>query len=147
MLTAYKFRLYPNEEQKGIFSRYFGYNRVVWNKALEARENYYKEHKDDKKKKGLNYSKNTSKKCSDCGWKGKDLTLADRIFKCSNCGLEIDCDVNAAKNIMRIGVNTLSRRGINARGDESSTTDKAVATIISEAGKSRSDQIYRFRSY
>ena len=55
MLTAYKFRLYPNNEQKETFSKYFGCNRVVWNKALELREKYYKEHKDDKAKKGLNY--------------------------------------------------------------------------------------------
>ena len=55
MLTAYKFRLYPNEEQKETFSKYFGCNRVVWNKALELRENYYKAHKNDKQKKGLNY--------------------------------------------------------------------------------------------
>ena len=55
MLIAYKFRLYPNEEQKETFSKYFGCNRVVWNKALELRESYYKEHKNDKQKKGLNY--------------------------------------------------------------------------------------------
>ncbi len=41
MLTAYKFRLYPNEKQQELFSKYFGYSRVVWNKALELRENYY----------------------------------------------------------------------------------------------------------
>ena len=55
MSAAYKFRLYPNKEQKETFSRYFGCSRVVWNKALELRENYYKEHKSDKSKKGLNY--------------------------------------------------------------------------------------------
>ena len=55
MLTAYKFRLYPNEKQKETFSRYFGCSRVVWNKALELRETYYKDHKNDKSKKGLNY--------------------------------------------------------------------------------------------
>ncbi len=55
MLTAYKFRLYPNKDQKEMFSKYFGCSRVVWNKALELRENYYKEHKNDKQKKGLNY--------------------------------------------------------------------------------------------
>ena len=55
MLTAYKFRLYPNEEQQELFSKYFGCSRVVWNKALELRENYYKDHKNDKQKKGLNY--------------------------------------------------------------------------------------------
>ena len=55
MLTAYKFRLYPNKDQKEMFSKYFGCSRVVWNKALELRESYYKEHKNDKQKKGLNY--------------------------------------------------------------------------------------------
>ena len=55
MLTAYKFRLYPNKDQKEMFSKYFGCTRVVWNKALELRESYYKEHKNDKQKKGLNY--------------------------------------------------------------------------------------------
>ena len=55
MLTAYKFRLYPNEKQQSLFSKYFGYSGVVWNKALELRESYYEEHKDDKSKKGLNY--------------------------------------------------------------------------------------------
>ena len=55
MLTAYKFRLYPNKEQKELFSKYFGCNRVVWNKALQLREEYYKEHKNDGGKRGLNY--------------------------------------------------------------------------------------------
>ena len=55
MLTAYKFRLYPNKDQKEMFSKYFGCNRLVWNKALELRESYYKEHKNDKQKKALNY--------------------------------------------------------------------------------------------
>ena len=55
MLTAYKFRLYPNKEQQTLFSKYFGCNRVVWNKALALRKEYYKEHKNDSGKKGLNY--------------------------------------------------------------------------------------------
>ena len=55
MLIAYKFRLYLNEKQKETFSKYFGCSRVVWNKALELRESYYKEHKNDKAKEGLNY--------------------------------------------------------------------------------------------
>jgi putative transposase len=55
MLIAYKFRLYPNEKPQELFSKCFGCSRVVWNKALELRESYYKEHKNDKAKKGLNY--------------------------------------------------------------------------------------------
>ena len=55
MLMAYKFRLYPDKRQQELFSKYFGCSRVVWNKALELREIYYKEHKNDSSKKGLNY--------------------------------------------------------------------------------------------
>ncbi|MGC8516662.1 MAG: helix-turn-helix domain-containing protein [Candidatus Acidifodinimicrobium sp.] len=55
MITTYKFRLYPDNKQQEIFSRYFGCNRVVWSKALELREKYYREHNNDKAKRGLNY--------------------------------------------------------------------------------------------
>lgn len=44
----------------------------------------------------------SSKTCSSCGWVDKDQTLADRIFKCKECGHEEDRDINAAKNIKRI---------------------------------------------
>jgi transposase len=42
MLTVYRFKLYPNEEQEETFSKYFSYNRVAWNKALELREIHYR---------------------------------------------------------------------------------------------------------
>ena len=45
----------------------------------------------------------TSKTCSACGVLFEDLTLADRWIECSNCGLSIDRDVNAALNIKRAG--------------------------------------------
>ena len=48
--------------------------------------------------------KNTSKKCSRCGYVNQKLTLNDRIFKCPKCGLEIDRDYNAALNILNAGV-------------------------------------------
>lgn len=41
----------------------------------------------------------SSKTCSGCGWKNTELTLADRIFKCPECGIEIDRDLNAARNL------------------------------------------------
>ena len=42
----------------------------------------------------------SSKECSDCGNKVKYLKLSDRIFKCPNCGLVIDRDVNASINLL-----------------------------------------------
>jgi putative transposase len=41
----------------------------------------------------------TSKTCSCCGWYKADLTLAERIFRCCACGLVIDRDENAARNL------------------------------------------------
>ena len=41
----------------------------------------------------------SSKLCSDCGFKYKDLKLSERFWTCSNCGSEHDRDVNAAINL------------------------------------------------
>jgi putative transposase len=54
----------------------------------------------------------SSKKCSRCGLKKVDLTLADRTFVCPFCRHTEDRDVNAAKNLR-----TLAQRGTNARGE------------------------------
>ncbi|MFF6794336.1 RNA-guided endonuclease InsQ/TnpB family protein [Streptomyces filamentosus] len=43
----------------------------------------------------------SSKTCSACGWQNPRLTLADRTFTCPDCGLTIDRDLNAARNIAR----------------------------------------------
>ena len=41
----------------------------------------------------------SSKTCSCCGSIKKDLKLNNRIYKCNNCGLEIDRDYNASINL------------------------------------------------
>lgn len=41
----------------------------------------------------------SSKICSDCGFKYKELKLSERFWTCSNCGSEHDRDVNAAINL------------------------------------------------
>ncbi|MGW7350986.1 RNA-guided endonuclease InsQ/TnpB family protein [Streptomyces sp. NPDC054784] len=67
----------------------------------------------------------SSKTCSDCGWQNTSLTLSDREFVCGNetCGLRMDRDVNAARNIERhavivddLPVACDKRETINARG-------------------------------
>ena len=44
--------------------------------------------------------------CSSCG-KLTIKELSDRIHECSLCGLVIDRDLNASKNILRIGMDSL----------------------------------------
>jgi putative transposase len=41
----------------------------------------------------------SSKTCSDCGTVKAKLSLAERTFRCPACGLEVDRDVNAARNL------------------------------------------------
>ena len=41
----------------------------------------------------------SSQLCSNCGYKKVDLKLSDRIYKCDNCGLEINRDYNASINL------------------------------------------------
>lgn len=41
----------------------------------------------------------SSKLCSDCGFKYKDLKLNERTWICSNCGSKHDRDINAAINL------------------------------------------------
>ena len=43
----------------------------------------------------------SSKTCSGCGHIKKDLKLSERVYKCPECGLEIDRDLNAAINLSR----------------------------------------------
>jgi len=55
--------------------------------------------------------KNTTKMCSSCG-KLTSKELSDRIHECSLCGLIMDRDLNASKNILRIGMDSLRDRDI-----------------------------------
>ena len=44
----------------------------------------------------------SSKTCSNCGSKKEVLKLSDRIYKCENCGLIINRDLNAAINLVAL---------------------------------------------
>jgi putative transposase len=44
--------------------------------------------------------RDTSKTCSRCGNIRSDLTLWNRTYNCPNCGLSMDRDLNAARNIL-----------------------------------------------
>jgi putative transposase len=50
----------------------------------------------------------TSQTCSRCHYRLlKKLILADRIFECPGCGLHLDRDLNAALNILGLGLQSL----------------------------------------
>ena len=44
----------------------------------------------------------TSQDCSGCGNRNVDLTLAERVYRCVRCGLVIDRDLNASRNMLAV---------------------------------------------
>ena len=55
----------------------------------------------------------SSKTCSSCGYKTEKMPLNIRKWTCPQCGREHDRDINAAKNILRVGTSTLGRGGVS----------------------------------
>jgi putative transposase len=56
----------------------------------------------------------SSKTCSGCGAVKAKLALSERAYQCSNCGLVLDRDTNAARNLLKLAAN--GAESINARG-------------------------------
>jgi putative transposase len=64
----------------------------------------------------------SSKTCSTCGWVKAKRTLAERTFTCEACGLRLDRDLNAARNLATLahqvaqsGWETQNARGADRR--------------------------------
>jgi len=58
--------------------------------------------------------RNTSKMCSRCGILVEKI-LADRVHNCPECGLSMDRDWNAAINILRLGLQSVGIKTVEAR--------------------------------
>jgi len=86
----------------------------------------------------------SSKTCSDCGAVNQELTLSDREWVCTECGVVHDRDLNASMNIEAEGLRLLGHKatttvgltGSNACGEEGSGQRYIPGeTDLSEAGK------------
>jgi putative transposase len=66
----------------------------------------------------------TSKRRSACGWADEHLTLADRVFHCRACGVVLDRDLNAARNIVKLAESSSDSQ--NACGEESAGRGQAT---------------------
>ncbi len=55
----------------------------------------------------------SSKTCNKCSHIKETLALKDRTFKCENCGYELSRDLNAAINILFVGMSTAGLDGIS----------------------------------
>ncbi|MGH3249404.1 MAG: RNA-guided endonuclease InsQ/TnpB family protein, partial [Trebonia sp.] len=56
----------------------------------------------------------SSKTCSGCGTVKAKLSLSERTYRCGQCGLVADRDVNAARNLLSLAASGAERQ--NARG-------------------------------
>lgn len=73
----------------------------------------------------------STKTCSNCGHKKDTIALSERVFKCDHCGFELDRDLNAAKNILAVGLTVIDcgqkSSGFLAKENETGL-DEAVIT-------------------
>lgn len=73
----------------------------------------------------------SSKMCSRCGNVKLELKLSERTYRCEVCGLVIDRDLNASRNLVALA--TAKQAGSNARGDGKFHGASQVA--VYEAGR------------
>lgn len=77
----------------------------------------------------------SSKICSGCGWMKEDLTLADRMFHCQQCGLVMDRDLNAALNLSKLAGSCSDSQ--NACGGASAGTPRKMRVKLAPAKQER----------
>jgi putative transposase len=82
----------------GETRRLLGYKTVWYGSRLVVADRFYP----------------SSKTCSACGWVKAKLNLTERIFHCEACGLVIDRDLNAARNLAKL-VGHVARSGRETR--------------------------------
>jgi putative transposase len=78
----------------------------------------------------------SSKTCSACGWTKAKITLAERIFSCEGCGLRLDRDINAARNLAKL-VEQVAQSGWeteNVRGADHKPQPAGQVALKREAG-------------
>jgi putative transposase len=104
----------------GEVRRLLGYKTVWYGSRLVVADPFYP----------------SSKTCSSCGWVKAKLTLAERTFHCEACGLILDRDLNAARNLAKL-VQHVARSGREtqtARGADRKTQFAGQVAMKREAG-------------
>ncbi len=103
---------------------------VSWGKLLTLLE--YKAQWNDRQVVKVDRFFPSSKTCTHCGWVNQRLTLADREWTCGN-GHTVDRDVNAAQNILKQALNSLSAGTVEYTGGEPKTRKRKVRSAKPEA--------------
>ena len=103
----------------GEFRRQLGYKTARSGATLRVVDRWYR----------------SSKTCSKCGSVKDKLSLSERTYKCDNCGLTMDRDLNAAINICVAGS---APETLNARGEDVRRSD--LVSGNADLGEARTKQ-------
>jgi putative transposase len=80
----------------------------------------------------------SSKTCSACGAAKATLSLSERTFRCEACGLVLDRDVNAARNLLQLaasGAESLNASGATVRPGPAGHVAVKLEPGTAQAGK------------
>ena len=76
----------------------------------------------------------STKTCSGCGMK-KEICIFERVYRCAHCGLVLDRDLNAAKNLVAIS----SIETLNACGEKVRLQESVILDAVSVNQESNTD--------
>jgi len=120
MLKNHKLAESISEMNFGEFKRILEYKARWYNRKIVFVDRYYP----------------SSKTCSCCGFKYKDLTLNEREWTCPQCNTQHDRDINAAVNILNEGL-----RKIGSSTTEFKLVDYPTMDDHSEMSLKSSDRL------
>jgi putative transposase len=84
----------------------------------------------------------STKTCSGCGAVKAKLTLSERTYACTACGVVLDRDENAAINLARYGEHVIAGSGpeINGRGADHKTPSRVQVAVKRQPGTASAGQ-------
>ena len=124
-----------SEMNFGEFKRILEYKARWYNRKIVFVDRYYP----------------SSKTCSCCGFKYKDLTLNEREWICPQCNTQHDRDINAAVNILneglrKIGSSTTEFKLVDypTMDDHSEMSLKSSDRVKQEVNKEQNSKLFKF---
>ena len=135
MLKNHKLAESISEMNFGEFSQMLKYKARRYNRKIVFVDRYYP----------------SSKTCSCCGFKYKDLTLNEREWTCPQCNTQHDRDINAAVNILneglrKIGSSTTEFKLVDypTMDDHSEMSLKSSDRVKQEVNKEQNSNLFKF---
>jgi putative transposase len=82
----------------------------------------------------------SSKTCSACGWVKAKLILGERTFVCATCGLVIDRDLNAARNLVKL-TDHVARSGRETQNARAADVRPGLAGLAASKREAGTEQL------